>query len=113
MFERLLTTLGMGAEQKEQKIIADLLYNIVNPLKALDADYPEQLAAYILTGEHAQVLLALQSRTDDDAAILLNRPGTLNWWNPQPGSQSLIQNSKKLTNQSKNARVNFYQHFRL
>lgn len=111
MFERLLTTLGMGAEQKEQKIIADLLYNIVNPLKALDADYPEQLAAYILTGEHAHVLLALQSRTDDDAAILLNQPGTLNWWHPQPGSQSLIQNSKKLTNQSKNARVNFYQHF--
>ena len=111
MLENVFSQLGFESEdKKQQKVAAELLYKVVAPLQASDEQYPAQIFDYIWSGQHPEILMTLQSRQNDDVAILLGQPATLNWWSVSPSSQFLAQNNKKLINQSKNARVNFYNH---
>ena len=114
MLEQLIRKFGFETEdKKQQKVAAELLYKVIAPLQALNSDYPAQIFDYIWSGQHPEVLIELQSRQDDDVAILLEKPATVNWWHISATSQFLVQNNKKLINQSKNARVNLYNHIGL
>ncbi len=97
MLENVFSQLGFESEdKKQQKVAAELLYKVVAPLQASDEQYPAQIFDYIWSGQHPEILMTLQSRQNDDVAILLGQPATLNWWSVSPSSQFLAQNNKKL-----------------
>ena len=56
----------------------DALSTFVSPLATLNNEYPDRILSYIFTGNDADILLELHSRSDDRASELLDHPGSYN-----------------------------------
>lgn len=83
-----------------------LLQQIVEPLAKIDEALAEDSMAFIVDGEHADVLLRLQQYHNDKAGLLLGKPGTFSYyW----GQVELTKEEEKLAKSSDRARKTLYE----
>ncbi|TCM61808.1 HEAT repeat protein [Acinetobacter calcoaceticus] len=83
-----------------------LLQPILAPLAEIDAQLPADCMAFILKGEHAEVLMSLQHLPDDKACALLGKPGTYRYFWPQA---NISKAQEKLAKASTKARKELYE----
>lgn len=83
-----------------------LLQQIVEPLAKIDEALAEDSMAFIIDGEHPDVLLRLQQYADDKAGLLLGKPGTFGYyW----GQVTLSKAEEALAKASNRARKALYE----
>ncbi|MTC28165.1 DUF4132 domain-containing protein [Providencia alcalifaciens] len=76
------------------------------PLAAFEESLPKALFDYVIDGKSPEILIKLGQLDKEKATILLDKPGTVDWW---WGSHSFDANPyTKLIRQGKNARHKLY-----
>lgn len=83
-----------------------LLETIILPLAEIDPQLAIESMAFVLAGDHTEILLKLNQRTDDKALVLLNKPGTyVNFW----GQAKITIAQEGLAKAAKTARKDLYE----
>ncbi|MDQ8953926.1 DUF4132 domain-containing protein [Acinetobacter rudis] len=83
-----------------------LLQQIVEPLAKIDESLAEDSMAFIVNGEHVDVLMRLQQLPDDKAGLILGKPGTFGYyW----GQVTLTKAEEALAKSSSRARKTLYE----
>ena len=83
-----------------------LLETIILPLAEIDPQLAVESMAFVLVGDHTEILLTLNQRTDDKALVLLNKPGTyVNFW----GQAKISPAQESLAKDAKTARKDLYE----
>lgn len=78
MFSNIMNKLSHLIQSKNQTSI-QLLQKVIAPLAQIEAELPEKIFAFILSGEQAEVLMTLQHDRTDKAYALLGHPGHYGW----------------------------------
>ena len=76
------------------------------PLAIINEAYPKKVVSYILTGEHADILIDLAQLQDDRFPAVLDAPGSLIWWYPSAQISEKLLGKKH--NKAASSRNRFY-----
>ncbi|WP_265694063.1 DUF4132 domain-containing protein [Providencia rustigianii] len=76
------------------------------PLAAFEESLPKELFDYVIEGKSPEILMKLGQLDKEKATVLLDKPGTVDWW--WPGNNFDANPYSKLIRQSKNARHKLY-----
>ncbi|GKW11572.1 hypothetical protein PEC301899_18540 [Pectobacterium carotovorum subsp. carotovorum] len=84
-----------------------LLQESLLPLGELDKTLPKKLFHYVMIGTEPEVIYTLNQLDADKAAVLLDKPGTVDWWYVQNNSFNTSEYNK-LIRQARNSRYKLY-----
>lgn len=66
--------------KKSSKVAEQYVQEAVLPLSVLDDSLPKMVVEYVLEGTSPEVLVKLSQLDTEKAVILLDKPGTVDWW---------------------------------
>ncbi|MDH2376573.1 hypothetical protein [Providencia rettgeri] len=66
--------------KKESPVAEQYLQEALLPLSVLDEALPKTVLEYVLDGKSPEVLVQLSQLDNEKAVILLDKPGTVDWW---------------------------------
>lgn len=82
-----------------------LLQNSLLPFAELDKSLPKKVFQYVMTGAEPEILYTLNQLDADKITVLLDKPGTVDWWYSQ---NSYSKEVNKVIKQARDARYDFY-----
>ncbi len=85
----------------------NLLQESLLPLAELDKTLPKKIFHYVMTGTEPEVLYALNQLDSDKTIVLLDKPGSVDWYYVQNNSFNSSEYSK-IIRQARNARYKLY-----
>ncbi|WP_224556250.1 DUF4132 domain-containing protein [Pectobacterium versatile] len=92
---------------KEVTSTEKLLQESLFPLAELDKVLPKKLFHYVMTGTEPEVLYALNQLDASKTIVLLDKPGTLDWWYVQNNHFNSSEYNK-IIRQARNSRYKLY-----
>ncbi|WP_272672416.1 hypothetical protein [Providencia sp. PROV158] len=92
--------------KKESPVAEQYLQEALLPLSVLDEALPKTVLEYVLDGKSPEVLVQLSQLDNEKAVILLDKPGTVDWW--WGGNNFNSSQYNKLIRQGANARHKLY-----
>ncbi|GKX44397.1 hypothetical protein SOASR015_34310 [Pectobacterium carotovorum subsp. carotovorum] len=92
---------------KEVTSTEKLLQESLLPLAELDKVLPKKLFHYVMTGTEPEVLYALNQLDASKTIVLLDKPGTLDWWYVQNNHFNSSEYNK-IIRQARNSRYKLY-----
>lgn len=66
--------------KKSSKVAEQYVQEAILPLSVLDDSLPKMVVDYVLEGTSPEVLVKLSQLDTEKAVILLDKPGTVDWW---------------------------------
>lgn len=106
MTKKLLDLLSIFGD-KEVTSTEKLLQESLFPLAELDKVLPKKLFHYVMTGTEPEVLYALNQLDASKTIVLLDKPGTLDWWYVQNNHFNSSEYNK-IIRQARNSRYKLY-----
>ncbi|HGN1705126.1 TPA: DUF4132 domain-containing protein [Providencia rettgeri] len=92
--------------KKESQVAKQYLQETILPLSVFDKELPKTVLDYVLDGKSPEVLVKLSQLDSEKATILLDKPGTIDWW--WGGNNFNTGQYNKLIRQGANARHKLY-----
>ncbi|MEQ5110430.1 DUF4132 domain-containing protein [Providencia vermicola] len=92
--------------KKSSKVAEQYVQEAVLPLSVLDDSLPKMVVEYVLEGTSPEVLVKLSQLDTEKAVILLDKPGTVDWW--WGGNNFNTGQYNKVIRQGSNARHKLY-----
>ena len=92
--------------KKKSKIAEQYLQESLLPFSVFDEVLPKEIFHYVLDGTSPEILIKLNQLESEKAAILLDKPGTIDWW--WGGNNFDTKPYTKLIRQGMNARHKLY-----
>ncbi|WP_224653762.1 DUF4132 domain-containing protein [Pectobacterium versatile] len=99
----LLSIFGDKEVTSTEKLLQESLF----PLAELDKVLPKKLFHYVMTGTEPEVLYALNQLDASKTIVLLDKPGTLDWWYVQNNHFNSSEYNK-IIRQARNSRYKLY-----